>query len=341
MADFFNSTIGKIEDKFKEGLGAFDSFISRGGDKGTAKLSTQDDEPLLYPLELRSNNTRPVVRFTCFQRKNNQGGTSQHQLFFPCPPNIAFSDTANYNTFDLGPFGGSFQAAVDAGAINAGGDFGSGIQTGIDNLVGQAKSLQGSQISSLLSQSVKGIFSDNLALAVGQRTGVITNPNTNTAFTGNGIRQFSFNFKMIAKSKSESDTVKKIHQKFRSFSYAESNNNSQNLVLSYPPIWNIDFLMPDGGDNRYIPKIFACYLTSVNSTFNASTSAFHSEGEPLEVDVALTFQETRALTRTDIENLEEEQSLDTGRGIGRNGLAARQQANPQTINRDSNPGGNS
>jgi len=68
---------------------------------------------------------------------------------------------------------------------------------------------------------------------------------------------------------------------------------------------------------------------------------FHSEGEPLEVDVALTFQETRALTRTDIINLEASQNLDAGRGISDKGIAERQQANPQVINRDTNPGGNS
>ena len=343
MPDFFKTQITSVQNKFKDGLGAFDSFISRGGNKTQANLSTQDDEPLLYPLELRNNATRPVIRFTCFQRKNSRGGASQHQLFFPCPPNISFSDTANYSTFDLGALGGAFGAAVDAGAkaLQDGGGFADAASAAVDNIVGQAKSLQAGQIAGLLSQSVKGIFSDNLALAAGQKTGTITNPNTNTAFTGNGVRQFSFTFKMIAKSKSESEAINKIHQKFRSFSYADSNNSSQNLVLSYPPVWNIDFLMPNGSDNTYIPKIFACYLTSVNSTFNASTSVFHSEGEPLEVDVALTFQETRALTRTDIINLEASQNLDAGRGISDKGIAERQQANPQVINRDTNPGGNS
>jgi hypothetical protein len=47
---------------------------------------------------------------------------------------------------------------------------------------------------------------------------------------------------------------------------------------------------------------------------------FHSGGEPLEVDISVSYQETRVLNRKDIINLEEE-SLGAERGIDENGVA--------------------
>ena len=46
-------------------------------------------------------------------------------------------------------------------------------------------------------------------------------------------------------------------------------------MLAYPPVWNIDFLnMHTQSDNPYIPKIYSCYLTSVQATFNTTSGAF-------------------------------------------------------------------
>ena len=47
-----------------------------------------------------------------------------------------------------------------------------------------------------------------------------------------------------------------------------------------------------------MPKIRECYLLSLNTTYNATGNAFHTKGQPVEVDIALTFQETKALTRS-------------------------------------------
>jgi hypothetical protein len=39
------------------------------------------------------------------------------------------------------------------------------------------------------------------------------------------------------------------------------------------------------------------YLTSVNVTYNSSTPAFYADGMPSEIDLQLTFQESKALNR--------------------------------------------
>jgi hypothetical protein len=132
---------------------------------------------------------------------------------------------------------------------------------------------------------------------------------------------------MIAKSQKEADEIRKIHNKFRAFTYADSKNNAQNLTLSYPPVWTIKFLDGNKNENRYIPKIYSCYCTALDSTYNATANLFHEDGAPIEVDVVITFQETRALTRTDINDMEA--GLNGDRGVDDNGNPSMQKPQPQ------------
>jgi len=119
---------------------------------------------------------------------------------------------------------------------------------------------------------------------------------------------------MIAHSPEEAEAIREIHSKFRAFTYADSRSNAQNLILSFPPTWTIRFLDGRGKENKFIPKIFSCYLVSIESTFNSTTNMFHSDGAPLEVDISVSYQETRTLTRTDIDDLESE-TIGADRGI--------------------------
>ena len=43
-----------------------------------------------------------------------------------------------------------------------------------------------------------------------------------------------------------------------------------------------------------------CYLLSLQTTYNSTTNAFHDQGQPVEIDIALTFQEVKALTREEL-----------------------------------------
>lgn len=48
-------------------------------------------------------------------------------------------------------------------------------------------------------------------------------------------------------------------------------------------------------------KMRYCYLRSVAVNYNASSMAFHRDGEPVEVDLSLNFIEDQTLSRRDIE----------------------------------------
>lgn len=270
-----------------------------------------DQESLVYPLDLRDNPDRPVIVFKAIEKKDNSGHLNMHRIYFPCPPSIQFSDGANYNSLDLGALGGSTAAA--SAAAYATGSVSGGVGTFAGALAQQSKSIKAGEAASLVAQ--RFALGDELRSTAGLITQNVANPNTNTFFQGNTVRTFSFNFKMIARNAQESEQINAIHQKFRKFTYADASAGN-NLTLSYPPVWNIDFMnLGVGLDNRFIPKIYACYLTSVNSTLNSTSGMFHKDGAPIEVDVSVTYQETRALNRTDIVELEETQNTNAARGV--------------------------
>ena len=72
------------------------------------------------------------------------------------------------------------------------------------------------------------------------------------------------------------------------------------IAVVYPPLFHIDFYV-EGGISEYLPKIKPCYLTTLDTTFNSTSSTFHQDtGAPTEVDISLTFQEERTLVRQDL-----------------------------------------
>ena len=132
----------------------------------------------------------------------------------------------------------------------------------------------------------------------------VSNPRENTTFTSNTLRTFSFNFKLIASSAEEAREVKLINETFQRAIYAKKIPGSINS-LQFPPTTEVKFLFK-GAENKFIPKIHKTYLTGLSSTFNSTSNAYRTNGEPFEVDFSLTFQETRALTREDIEELQKD-----------------------------------
>ena len=277
-------------------------------------------EGLMYPLELRSQEDRPCIEFTAFD--TSSGSVVQKTIWFPCPSGIAISDSASYNTIQLGALGGAAGDIVNSAKQGAAG--GEGVLGTIAGGVGGAKDAVVRQ-SGGIAETAANVGS-MAAGAVGQGDKYnflrkkIMNPNTNTSFDGNPIRTFSFGFKMVARSQQEAKVMQRICSLFQRYTYADSNGNKQNLTLRYPPVWRIRFLNGQKNENEYIPKIYSCYLTGVNATYNSTSATFHADGSPLEVDVAITYQETRALTRHDIETLGD----DENRGISDEGYATQQ-----------------
>lgn len=301
-----SNNIGKILDKgVNAGQGILNKAtgaIQSGFDKFTSLTNTPSlssgqggNVSLMFPPDIRSQNADhlPLIEFTAYERNPSPGningikkpGTGFHQIYLPINSNVSFNDAASYNTINLSSIAAKATQAVTE------------TQTSGADLLSSMAAATAAAKETIAAKYIPLGVGDYVAL----KSRTITNPNTNTTFEGNVIRTFNFNFKLIAKSQQESEIIQKIHETFRYFSYADLNTEDSNLFLSYPCPWTIRFMdMATGQENAYIPGIWSCYLTTVGSTFNSSSNMYFSDNAPLEVDVSLTFQETRVLNRNDM-----------------------------------------
>lgn len=278
------------------------SGIFGSGDSASGNY-VSDAKNLIFPTNLETNGPGVFMHFTCLKQVGQ--GVDPHTIALPIPAGVSFGDSATYGTVDLGLI-----SALGAQAASGGySDFKDVISnTGFIDGFKKSFALEEGQGRAILQDLGINPFAEQMKL----QSRSIANPNTNTSFAGNQIRTFSFAFKMMADNPAETAEMLGIQETFRKFSYANSQSSTNNFTLDYPPVWTIQFIN-NGGESKYFPKIFSSYLTSVNTTFNSDGANYMVDGSPAVVDVALTFQETRVLTREDIE------SMSPNRGIGPDG----------------------
>ena len=253
-----------------------------------------DPPTMKFPIDLEDKG-RPMIRFTCIPSSGDEGNRS---VFFPCPQGVSYSDGGSYTTIDIGIIGTLAKIAATEGTIT--------------EKATQAKdiALKEAQAAGGLGATIlalKATGADNIATSVEFANKQVRNPRTNTAFSGNTLRNFQFDFKMIGKSKQEVQEIDAIQRVFREKVYASKLGGVSSFMLKYPPKWIIEFLEPKGGKElTYMPKIYSCYLTAANTVINASSNTFRDEDmSPYEIDVSLQFQETKILTREEIVDLED------------------------------------
>lgn len=265
---------------------------------------------LHYPLSLTGINQlddtdnsleliRPTIVFTCNSRFAEGPAV---KIAFPIPQGLEFSDGASYDDNTLGILGsGIIDTAKSAIATaNSGGNVADVISNSIDSL---KKNFVPTSIESGLFTAANAIggMSDTFKSSLGIAMKMTVNRHVTTEFTGIGTRNYGFKFKMIGSSRQESDMIRDICETFRDGLYPDGDA----LALRYPPTWTIRFMLKNS-DIEYIPKIWECYLTSVNVSYNGTAALWHDDGSPIECDITVSFKETRALTHKDIQELKKQ-----------------------------------
>ena len=233
---------------------------------------------LRYPLDL-DKESKNFIRFEIVDR---QSLIDKKSIYLYTPPGISIPDAAAYNQADLGIIGGSIESVSDQ--ISGEGDVGQGIA----DITG-----------ALLTKAVEK--SGTVGQAGLIEAGTTTNPFTNVAFQGTALRSFNFTFKLVAESEDEAEQVRAIENTFRKFLYPTTEGTD--FLLKYPPYFKIEFISKQGDEmkqNRFLPFINYSYLLNMTTTFNESTNLYHTDGQPTEVSLSLTFQESKALLRKDL-----------------------------------------
>lgn len=235
-----------------------------------------------FPARLRAetDNGAAHIRFKVIDK--NETGPTVH-LFMPLGVNVP--DAAAYTTMDLGLVGGGESFLKNAAAGDA------AVQS--SDMIAAGATAGGIAATKFGDSLGVGALTGGTAQL---RAGVASNPYTETQYTGSNIRSFGFTFKLVSESAAEADTALAIENFFRENMYPEEGGD---FTLKYPNRFKIEFY--NGASiNKYMPTIKECYLLSLNTTYNATSNAFHDKGQPVEVDIAVTFQEVKALTRGDL-----------------------------------------
>ena len=232
------------------------------------------------------------------------------------PNSVTFSDVANYANPELGFRGGAVEGAITGGG-NAISGLGTAISDEFSNLF-EFLNFKGSVATdtarlaftrgmNLANKTLLGVGGGAVpALTLLNR--VVVNPNVRALFSGVPLREFSFQFKMIATSASEAKKIEEIIRHFRKNLYPSSFSISlgegpsafnANVGIKFPNLFKIRFKF-NGAENKKLPQIHFCYLRSVNHTVNPTGGGFRWDGQPNEIDLTLSFVEYRNLTSEDI-----------------------------------------
>lgn len=218
------------------------------------------------------------------------------------PPGLQYNDGVIYENVDLGISGALI---ADNGGVFAGGVEGIKAAGGaIEQLVGDGP--MSDELSRLIQVQAAKVNPGNLVGAqvregIQAAAGVVANPNSRALFKRVSMREFSFTFKLIAKSRSESSTIESIVKFFRENLYPEEFAlQGVGVGYKFPEKFDITISYDGSRGSWSPPKIKESYLKNVQTTYNSSGMSFHEDGKPFEVDLTLGFAEAAALNRQDI-----------------------------------------
>lgn len=231
---------------------------------------------------------------------------TRNEIKLYMPPAFSYNDGVSYNNFELGVGGAKFEAASKAGL-----DVAERTRQGFQNTFADLGGLLGVGNNSRGADAAAALMFQGIADKVGQgglaksMSRVVSNPNVRVIFSGVNLRTFSFTFNLISASAKESVEIEKIVKFFRTELYPISigqklgPDTQIETGLRFPNRFIIEIMY---GGVPVFTKLKPLYLTNVGTVYNKSQAGMHHDGKPFEVDVTLTFQESVALKRQDIEN---------------------------------------
>ena len=212
------------------------------------------------------------------------------------PSGTSINDNLSYEQVDTGIGGIMMNTAAGAASANQ----------VMKDLNDNSKQLIRAGVSQLVaSQSgSKGLAGGAISQAL-INSGEVVNPHAQMLFKAPAMRQFSYTFKLVPRTLAEAKQIIEIVKFFRTAAYPELGNGDNSpttgsplemSTFKFPDIFQITHLTK-GKENQNMIKHVDSYLTSVTVTYNSSSPSFYDDGMPSEIDLTLSFQESKALNR--------------------------------------------
>jgi len=259
----------------------FTSAVNRQIDKFIQpRTELTQNQFYYYPMELNGTAAETGLPFMRFGF-GGTNGTNNVAIFLYQPPGVTVNDNAQYTAMNVGTI---------RGGLNL-----------LKNIRDEKKVTRGDQVALGLMSKEKllspGSSVDKITSGAAMKAGIASNPYTRTAFEGIDVRGYTFAFRLVAESAKEQNQIRAIERTFRKFLYPR---RAGAVALVYPPLCDITFYS-EGKRNEYMPNIKPSYLTSLEAVYNETATTMHKgTGAPLELNLTMSFQEERVLTRDDL-----------------------------------------
>ena len=215
------------------------------------------------------------------------------------PPSITTTSTAEYTDSEIGVGAALASAFLDEFKATGASGIGDNVTARLNQLGPEAK--EGLQNLALKSIGViPGLQGADVVRDL--RRGFIKAPRMELAFKGIGKRNFSYEFKMIPKSREEADIVREIVKTFRANMLPEflKGTDRSARFFKMPNTFDISY-MYNGGQNQYLHLISTCVCKSVTATYGGDrykTFDANDEGAPpVETNISLQFEELEIITK--------------------------------------------
>ena len=157
-----------------------------------------------------------------------------------------------------------------------------------------------------------GLLGTNLSpdTVLARTGGVVLNPNAEMLFQGPVIRDFSFSFKMIARSQKEGETIRKIIKFFKKGMAPKFRNV---VLIKAPDIFILDYRNGAGTlntVNKFNPGGLALTTLNVDYAPSGYWSAYR-DSQPVAVKMDMTFTELRPIYEQDQTDDDSNSGLDS------------------------------
>lgn len=255
-----------------------------------------------YKFPSNIEDQHAIMRLSIFERNNDliegdqQFVATNNQLssiLLYMPTSIQFNDGLTFENVDM------------SNAVSLASDFIDALRKGSVGDAEAREAIPNLQTRALSRVAGSGGIFGGLASQALIRSGQVLNPRTALLFRGPILRQFSFAFKFIPSDKGEADQIQEIIKTIRLNSYPSVDVSQSESIFSFPNVFRISFVenpnSESGVNTLKMINIADTYCTAISTNYNPTANAFYEGGYPSEIDLTLTFQETRALNRNSIE----------------------------------------
>lgn len=221
-----------------------------------------------------------------------------------------------------GNWGGTNLTGLAAAAYGAvGGISGLATATGGQNFVDKANAtLKGTfdaGLKGLAEDALKTVvdkintapgLGSNLTLndALGLVSGYIINPNTELLYSGTGLRDHGYSFKMIAQSEKEAEVIQKIANTFKIAAAPKGNkailDQTVRNFIGIPDVCRVTFhIAGSTKEHPYLPRYKTSAITNVSANYVTEGQYMtFSDGKPIGINLSVSFRELKLLFADEI-----------------------------------------